>query len=139
MVEIGDEAGVGRLPSEDSPGREVGRRVVEDDHHGEEPEVRFQPVGRDARGRYAQVIADALGDLTQRDAFVPDRVPPGTCRCVLERQAVEVTDVECVPGGPPVGSVPGVARDAVSAPGRPVPGAETWARARTWTVRPRCL
>lgn len=102
VVEVGDEAGVGRFPSEDFACHEVGHRVVEGDHHREEPEVRLQPVVRDARGRYAQVVADALRDVAQRDAFVPDRMPPGACRRVLERQLVEVTDVECVPGGPPV-------------------------------------
>src|SRR5262245_31726759 len=50
VVEVGDEAGVSRFPSEDSPCRVAGRRVVEGDHHREKPEVRLQPVIRDARG-----------------------------------------------------------------------------------------
>jgi len=36
-------------------------------------------------------------------------VPPGAGRRALERQPVEVADVEGVPGGPPVRPVPGVA------------------------------
>src|SRR5437773_848552 len=41
VVEVGKQAGVGRLPAEDSPGREGGRRVLPDDHRREEPEVRL--------------------------------------------------------------------------------------------------
>jgi hypothetical protein len=111
VVEVGEQAGVGRLPAEDPPGREGGRRVVHD-HRREEPEVRLEPVGRDALRGQAQVVADALGDLAHRDALVPGRVPPGAGRRVLQGQAVEVADVEGVPGGPPVGSVPGVAGHA---------------------------
>lgn len=71
---------MGRFPPEDSPCREIGRRVVEGDHHREEPEVRFQSVVRDACGWYAQVVADALRDLAHRDPFIPtacSRVPAG--------------------------------------------------------------
>src|SRR2546423_1628813 len=50
VVEVGKQAGVGRMPAEDSPGREGGRRVVQDDHRREEPEVRLQPAVRDAFG-----------------------------------------------------------------------------------------
>jgi hypothetical protein len=126
VVEVGEEAGVGRCPAEDAPGREGGRWVVQHDHRREEPEVRLQAVGRDALLGQAQVVADALGDLAYRDAFVPGRVPPGAGRRVLEGQAVEMTDVEGVPGGPPVRAVPGVAgyaglpRDGNQGPGEAV-------------------
>jgi hypothetical protein len=112
VVEVGEQARVGRLPAEDPPGYEGGRRVVEDDHRREEPEVRLQPVVRDAIGGQAQVVADALGDLAHRDALVPGRVPPGAGRRVLQGQAVEMADVEGVPGGPAVHPVPGVAGHA---------------------------
>jgi hypothetical protein len=126
VVEVGEQAGVGRCPAEDPPGREGRRRVVQDDHRREEPEVLLEPVFWDAFGGQAQVVADALGDLAHRDASVPGRVPPGAGRRVLEGQAVEVADVEGVPGGPPVGAVPRVAghaglpRDGDQGPGEAV-------------------
>jgi hypothetical protein len=58
------------------------------------------------------VAGDALGDVALRDALVPGRMPPGAGRGVLERQAVEVADVEGMAGGPPGRSVPGIAGHA---------------------------
>src|SRR5204863_8407127 len=103
------------------------REVVAMIEVGEEAEALLQPAVRDAFRRQAQVVANAPGDLAQRDALVPGRVPPGAGRRVLEGQAVEMTDVEGVPGGPPVRSVPGVAGharfpgDADQGPGEAVP------------------
>ena len=77
VVEVGEQAGVGRLPAEDPPRRAGGGRVIQDDHRREEPEVRLQAVFRDAFGGDAQVVADALGDVPLRDALVPGRVPAG--------------------------------------------------------------
>ena len=37
------------MPAEDPPGGEGGRRVVQDDHRREEPEVRLQLTVRDAQ------------------------------------------------------------------------------------------
>jgi hypothetical protein len=50
---------VDRFPAEDPPGHEGGHRVVQNDHHREEAEVRLLLVSGDACGRYAQVAAYA--------------------------------------------------------------------------------
>jgi hypothetical protein len=55
--------------------------------------VPAQLVRRDAGGGQAQVVADALGDLADRDALVSGGVPAGACRGaddITARLAAEV-------------------------------------------------
>ena len=61
----------------------------------------------------AQVAADGLGDLAERDALILNRVPVSACWPLLERQAEQGGDIAGVYGIPQVGAVPGVTGEAL--------------------------
>ena len=81
---------------------------------GEPAELSLGLLGRGARGRNAQVTADGLGDLPDRNALVAHGVQPSSLRGLLRSQAVEEAGVQGVAGGPAVGAIAEVAD-------RPVP------------------
>lgn len=76
VVEVGDQSRVRRLPSKNAPCDDVRRRVVERNERREKTEMRFQLVVRNTRGLQAQVIADALRDITRRNALISDGMKP---------------------------------------------------------------
>src|SRR5690349_936665 len=70
FAEAGQQARVGGFPAEGAAGLLGGHRAVQDDHRGQEAEMLAELVRRDAGCGQAQVAADALGDLADRDALV---------------------------------------------------------------------
>jgi hypothetical protein len=109
-LEVLEQPGVRRFPSENPPGRFRRGWIVQCDQHREEAEMFLKLVVGHARGRQVQVVADALGDLAHRDTFVADCVKPATGRRLFECRAVQVAHVEGVPSGPaiaPIARVPG--------------------------------
>src|ERR1017187_202283 len=89
VVQIGEQAGLSGFPAEGPAGDEAGRRVALRDYVREEPEVsrQHQFVPGNAHAGHAQAAADGLGDLAERDAPVPNRVPVSAGRALLQRQA----------------------------------------------------
>src|SRR5215469_2260913 len=65
--------------------------------------------------RYVQMLADDLGDLAERNAFVTDRIQPRARGRRLQRQPEQMSGVESVHRGPPVGPVLNVGRQALRA------------------------
>src|ERR1700755_2639429 len=89
VVQIGDQAGPRGFPAEGPAGDEIRRRVALRDDVREESEItrHHQYVRGNADDGQAQTVADGLGDLAERDAPVPDRVPVRAGRPLLQRQA----------------------------------------------------
>src|SRR6202167_5019097 len=85
VVQVGEQAGLSGFPAEGPARNEAGRRVALRDYVREEPEVSrpHQFVPGNAPGGQAQTAADSLGDLAQRDALVPNRVPVSAGRALL--------------------------------------------------------
>src|SRR5258708_3732085 len=108
VVQIGEQAGLSGFPAEGPAGDEAGRRVALRDYVREEPEVsrQHQFVPGNAHGGQAQAAADGLGDLAERDALVPNRVPVSAGRALLQRQAEQGGDIAGVHGGPQVRARP---------------------------------
>src|SRR5664280_2724325 len=115
VVQIGEQAGLSGFPAEGPARDEVGRRVALRDYVREEPEVsrHHQFVYGNAHGGQAQAGADGLGDLAERDALVPNRVPVFASRALPQRQAEHGSDIEDVHGVPQVRTVSGVAGEAL--------------------------
>src|SRR6202034_1657253 len=115
VVQIGEQAGLSGFPAEGPAGDEAGRRVALRDYVREEPEVsrQHQFVRGNAHGGEAQAAADGLGDLAERDAPVPNRVPVSAGRSLLQRQAEQGGDIAGVHGVPQVRAVSGVAGGAL--------------------------
>src|ERR1039457_1963229 len=115
VVQIGEQAGLSGFPAEGPAGGEVGPRVALRDYVREEPEVsrQHQFVPGNAHGGQAQAAADGLGDLAERDAPVPNRVPVPAGRALLQRQAEQGGDIAGVHGVPQVRAVSGVAGEAL--------------------------
>src|SRR3984885_6711815 len=115
VVQIGEQAGLSGFPAEGPAGDEAGRRVALRDYVRDEPEVsrHHQFVPGNAHDGQAQAAADGLGDLAERDAPVPNRVPVSAGRALLQRQAEQGGDIAGVHGVPQVRAVSGVAGGAL--------------------------
>lgn len=87
---------------------------------GEPPEVIGRVLGGDTDHRQVEMPADHLGDPAERNAFVVHGMQPSAGRVLLQRQAVEPSDVQRVAGGPSVGAVAHVGRHTLG----PVPSQE---------------
>ena len=79
VAQIGEQIGLDGFPVESLAYDEVGRREVQRDQIGEEPEVsrQHQYICGNAHGGQAQTAADGLGDLAGRDTLLGNRVPRG--------------------------------------------------------------
>ncbi len=103
--------GCPRHPAEARSGPGAGRRTVASDPQGQGAEVTGRLFGRNGPGRHAQLFADGLGDLPERDPLVGHRVERAALRAVLQREPVDARRVEPVHRGPQVLAVADVGGD----------------------------
>ncbi len=70
FLEVREQSGVGRRPTEYCLGASVRGRAVECNEMAEKAEVRVRRVRRDRTDRKVEVSPDYLRDLAERDSFV---------------------------------------------------------------------
>src|ERR1700733_14101432 len=98
---------MGRLPPQKLSGLVVRGRVVQARERGEEAEVLWRLLVRDALGLDPELAGDRLGDHLARDTRVTDTMQRRAGRGLLQRQPVEHADVIGVGRRPAVAAVTG--------------------------------
>jgi hypothetical protein len=119
FVEVGEEPGVDRLPAEPRAGQRAAGRGVHGREQREQAEMALCFLGLQGGDRQAQVPADDLGDVAERDALVADRVQPGARGCRLQGQPEQVAvedKLEVIAAGQAVAIIPAGVRAASPRP-----------------------
>src|SRR5882757_5497288 len=126
VVQVGHQCGLSRFPAQGLARDQTGGRKVQRDQIRELPEVsrQHQDIHGNTHGGQAQTAADGLGDLTERDPPILNRVPISTSRTLLQRQAEHGGDIADVYGVPRIHAVSGVAGEALLLRERDEPGEE---------------
>src|SRR5208337_1149825 len=101
-VEIGNQPGLFRLPSQQFASSLTRSRVIERREMREPVEVVGCFLGGLADDRYVQSAADHASDVSERHAPFGDPMVAGSCGTLLERQPEEMRSIKPVHGGPAV-------------------------------------
>src|SRR4029077_2567689 len=104
-VQISNESGPGWAPSESLLGLRARTDKVATNEHPYPAKMGCCHLGGFGHDRHLQAAADGLSDVPKRHSLFGDRVMPGPCFLLLERQPVEAGSVEDVHGRPAVESV----------------------------------
>ena len=106
---------MGGLPSQLLAGQGAGGRDVHRREQREQAEMVLRLFRRESGYGQVQVPADDLGDVKERHALVIDPVQPRARGCCLQGQPEQVRGVQPVHGGPAVGPLAHIGRQALRA------------------------
>src|SRR5579864_3820345 len=105
-VQIGNNPGLNRPPSQPFPRQRAGSRSVDAKESSDPAKMIGCFIGRFADDRYVQTTTDCLGDLSSRYALVGDAVICGSSTTFFEHEPIEMSSIEPVHRGPAIEPVP---------------------------------
>jgi hypothetical protein len=113
MVEIGNQSGLRRLPSQLFPGSLARGRAVKCCEMREPLKMAGRFLGSLAHDRHVQAATDYASNVSEWHAFVGDCVIPGPCGLFLNHKPVEMSGIEPVHRGPAVEPLTHTGRNAL--------------------------
>src|SRR5215471_1736665 len=113
MLEIVNQPGLFRLPTQQLLGQSAGSRVIQREEMPDPAKMVGCPLGRLCKHGHVEASADYLRDLSSRSTFVSDTMKGSCRRGLLKNQPVEVSSIEPVHCGPAVKPVAHIRRDAL--------------------------
>src|SRR6266576_5400138 len=105
-VQIGNNPGLNRSPSQPFPGQRAGSRAVNAKEASDPAKMISCCLVRFADDRYVQATADCLGDLSSRYALGGDAVIRSSSSTSLKHEPVKVSRIEPMHRGPAIETVP---------------------------------